>query len=115
QPRAGIGGWLRWRVEQGQKACVLVVIEEECTLVQDRFLSLTTRAVQHEFRQLLAAQGRGSIEECFRLRRSADLDDVILASKRCGHDRSQQSGTTTQYRCCTDIVNTYPRRSMPTA
>jgi hypothetical protein len=32
-----------------------VVVQEERALIKDRFLSLTAGALQHEFRQLLAA------------------------------------------------------------
>ncbi len=55
QSGADFGG-RSWRgIEQSKKACVCVVVQEERALIEDRLLSLSAGALQHELRQFLAA------------------------------------------------------------
>ena len=84
------------------------VVEEECALVEDRFLGLPTGALQHEFRKLLPAYSGGSVEIALAsteariwmtssLRRT-DSDMVELIQFK--HEEL--------LRHCTDTVNTTP-------
>src|SRR5580704_8689403 len=86
-----LGGWLGWRIEQCQKPRMRSVVEEEGTLVEDRILRTTACALQHELRKFLASQRRRAIEYGLCLRGSADLDDIVFASCRCGHGSAQKT------------------------
>jgi hypothetical protein len=54
-------------------------VEEEGTLVENSFLGLAARALEHELGEPLPAQSCRSVEDCIRLGGRADLDYIIFA------------------------------------
>src|SRR3546814_3840098 len=56
-------------------------IQEEGALLEDGGLGFPPRAREHEFRELLSAQGSCAAEHRLELGRSPDLDDIILARR----------------------------------
>src|SRR3546814_17905819 len=56
-------------------------IQEEGALLEDGGLGFPPRAREHEFRELLSAQGSCAAEHLLELGRRPDLDDIILARR----------------------------------
>lgn len=69
------------RIEQGQKLLMALRIEKESALIEDRGLSLSPRAREHELGQFLTTQRSGTAEHCLKLGCGPDLDDIILAHR----------------------------------
>jgi hypothetical protein len=65
--------------EERQKFLMGLGVEEEGTLVENSFLGLAARALEHELGELLPAQSCRSVEDCLRLGGRADLDYIIFA------------------------------------
>src|SRR3546814_3763208 len=65
----------------GVQTCALPIlalgIQEEGALIEDGGLGFPPRAREHEFRELLSAQGSCAAEHRLELGRSPDLDDKI--------------------------------------
>src|SRR3546814_3890895 len=69
------------RIEKIEELLMALGIQEEGALIEDGGLGFPPRAREHEFRELLSAQGSCAAEHRLELGRSPDLDDIILARR----------------------------------